>query len=162
MRQSKRALALSVTLGAFSLLTIVGCSSPNPYGDAYGAADTRTIQQVYYGTVIKAEPVTIDASDQNNAIGTVAGAAIGGILGSKVGGGSGSDIAAIGGGLLGGYAGSKAAGTLGESNGVNLTIRLDSGEVIAIVQEANPNMIFQVGQAVQVNVDGNTARVVPR
>ncbi|MBV7300819.1 glycine zipper 2TM domain-containing protein [Enterovibrio paralichthyis] len=141
-------------------LGLVGCSSPNPYGDAYGAADTRTIQEVYYGTVIKAEPVTIDANDSSNVIGTIAGAAIGGILGSKIGGGSGSDIAAIGGGLLGGYAGSEAAGELGKRNGVNLTIRLEDGRVISIVQEANPDMLFRVGERVQVNVDGNTARVV--
>ncbi|MGR5238047.1 glycine zipper 2TM domain-containing protein [Vibrio alfacsensis] len=145
-----------------SLATLAGCTSPNPYGDAYGSSETRTIQQVYYGTVEKVEPVTIDASTQTNAIGTIAGAAIGGILGSKVGGGSGSDIAAIGGGLLGGYAGSEIAGEAGKRNGVNLTIRLDDGKIISIVQEANPNMMFQPGQPVQVNVDGNTARVVPR
>ncbi len=145
-----------------SLFALGGCTSPNPYGDAYGSADTRKVQQVYYGTVVKAEPVTIDASTQANAIGTVAGAAIGGILGSGVGGGSGSDIAAIGGGLLGGYLGSKTAEETAKRNGVNLTIRLEDGKIIAIVQEANPNMIFQPGQAVQINMYGSEARVVPR
>ena len=144
-------------------LGTAGCTSPNPYGDSYGTTDTRTIQDVYYGTVIKAEPVTLDSSSQTNLIGTIAGAAIGGILGSKVGGGTGSEIAAIGGGLLGGYAGSEAAAKAGESNGVNLTIKLDhSGKIISIVQAVNPDMIFQDGQQVQVNVDGDTARVVPR
>jgi outer membrane lipoprotein SlyB len=112
--------------------------------------------------VEKVEPVTIDASTQSNAIGTIAGAAIGGILGSKVGGGSGSDIAAIGGGLLGGYAGSKTAEATAKRNGVNLTIRMEDGKIISIVQEANPNMIFQPGQAVQINMYGSEARVVPR
>ena len=147
---------------AFSVITLGGCTSPNPYGDAYGSADTRKVQQVYYGTVEKVEPVTIDASTQSNAIGTIAGAAIGGILGSKVGGGSGSDIAAIGGGLLGGYAGSKTAEATAKRNGVNLTIRMEDGKVVSIVQEANPNMIFQPGQAVQINMYGSDARVVPR
>ncbi|CAE6896013.1 Outer membrane lipoprotein [Vibrio sp. B1FLJ16] len=147
---------------ALTIFTLGGCTSPNPYGDAYGSADTRKVQQVYYGTVVKAEPVTIDASTQANAIGTVAGAAIGGILGSGVGGGSGSDIAAIGGGLLGGYLGSKTAEETAKRNGVNLTIKLEDGKMIAIVQEANPNMIFQPGQAVQINMYGSEARVVPR
>lgn len=147
---------------AFSVITLGGCTSPNPYGDAYGSADTRKVQQVYYGTVEKVEPVTIDASTQANTIGTVAGAAVGGILGSKVGGGSGSTIAAIGGGLLGGYAGSKTAEATAKRNGVNLTIRLEDGKIISIVQEANPNMIFQPGQAVQINMYGSDARVVPR
>ncbi len=142
---------------------LAGCSNtPNPYGDAYGSADTRTIQSVYYGTVIKTTPVTIDASQGSNMVGTIAGAATGGILGSAIGGGIGSALAAIGGGLLGGYAGGEAANAMGKENGVNLTIRLEDDEVISVVQAADPNMIFQVGQQVQVNVDRDTARVTPR
>ncbi|KLV03355.1 membrane protein [Photobacterium aquae] len=149
-------LCLFAVLG----LGLTGCTSPNPYGDSYGVADTRSIQQVRYGTVVKTEPVTIEGEGQ--AIGAIAGAAVGGILGSKIGGGSGSDIAAIGGGLLGGYAGSEAAQGITKRNGVNLTIKMDdTGETIAVVQEANPNMIFRVGQRVRVNVEGRTARVVP-
>ncbi|UXI04155.1 glycine zipper 2TM domain-containing protein [Photobacterium sp. TY1-4] len=137
---------------------LFGCSS-NPYGDSYGVADTRTIQQVRYGTIMKTEPVTIEGEGQ--VVGAVAGAAIGGILGSKIGGGSGSDIAAIGGGVLGGVAGSKAAKGVTQRQGVNLTIKMDAGDTVAIVQEANPNMMFRVGQRVRVNIDGRTARVVP-
>ncbi|WP_299013194.1 glycine zipper 2TM domain-containing protein [uncultured Photobacterium sp.] len=141
-----------------STLGFSGCSN-NPYGDSYGVADTRTIQQVRYGTIVKTEPVTIEGEGQ--VVGAIAGAAVGGILGSKIGGGSGSDIAAIGGGVLGGVAGSKAAEGVTRRNGVNLTIKMDSGETVAIVQEVNPNVIFQVGQRVRVNIDGKTARVMP-
>ncbi len=142
-----------------ALVGVIGCSS-NPYGDSYGVADTRTIQQVRYGTIVKTEPVSIEGEGQ--LVGALAGAAVGGILGSKIGGGSGSDIAAIGGGVLGGYAGSKAAEGVSRRNGVNLTIKMDdNGETIAIVQEANPNMMFRVGQKVRVNIDGRNARVVP-
>ncbi|EJG1709825.1 glycine zipper 2TM domain-containing protein [Vibrio parahaemolyticus] len=158
----KKHIKLGILLTITCAFVLGGCSSPNPYGDAYGSSDTRKVQQVYYGTIEKVEPVTIDASTQSNAIGTIAGAAVGGILGSKIGGGSGSDIAAIGGGLLGGYAGSKAAEATAKRNGVNLTIRLEDGKIISVVQEANPNMIFQPGQAVQINMSGNDARVVPR
>ncbi|GAK15030.1 LOW QUALITY PROTEIN: putative outer membrane lipoprotein Pcp [Vibrio sp. JCM 19053] len=156
----KKQINLGMLLTITCALVLGGCSSPNPYGDAYGSSDTRKVQQVYYGTVEKVE--RNHCLYPSNAIGTIAGAAVGGILGSKVGGGSGSDIAAIGGGLLGGYAGSKAAEATAKRNGVNLTIRLEDGKIISIVQEANPNMIFQPGQAVQINVSGNDARVVPR
>lgn len=139
-------------------LGLYGCAS-NPYGDSYGVADTRTVQQVRYGTIMKTEPVTIEG--EGEVVGAVAGAAIGGILGSKIGGGSGSDIAAIGGGVLGGVAGTKAAKGVTQRQGVNLTIKMDAGDTIAIVQEVNPNMIFRVGQRVRVNIDGRTARVVP-
>ncbi|WP_299494615.1 glycine zipper 2TM domain-containing protein [uncultured Shewanella sp.] len=157
-------LGISCTLlMILSFLLLTGCTNtPNPYGNSYGSADTRTVQQVYYGTIIKTEPVNIDASSGTNIVGTVAGAAVGGVLGSTIGGGTGSTLAAIGGGLLGGYAGGKTANALGERNGVNLTIRLDNGNVISIVQEANPDMIFSVGEKVQVNMSGSTGRVVPR
>ncbi|WP_299010099.1 glycine zipper 2TM domain-containing protein [uncultured Shewanella sp.] len=154
---------LLTVLFTLSLMHLTGCTNtPNPYGDSYGSAETRTVQQVYYGTIIETKPVTIDASSGTNMVGTVAGAAVGGVLGSTIGGGTGSALATIGGGLLGGYAGGKAANAMGERNGVNLTVRLDNGEVISIVQEVDPNMIFRVGEKVQVNMSGNTGRVVPR
>ncbi|MCM0147414.1 glycine zipper 2TM domain-containing protein [Photobacterium galatheae] len=140
-------------------LTLSGCAS-NPYGSSYGRSQAQRIQQVKYGTIVQIDPVTIEGEE--NVAGTIAGAAVGGILGSTIGGGKGSDIAAIGGGLLGGYAGNKASQSMSESNGVNLTIKLDSGDTIAIVQAADPNMIFRVGQKVRVNITGSTARVVPQ
>lgn len=143
----------------FAALALASCTG-NPYGDAYNTSSTRTIQQVRTGVIQQTEPVTIDGD--SNVIGTVAGAAIGGILGSSIGGGKGSDIAAVGGGVVGAAAGNKASQAISRKNGVNLTIKMDdTGEVIAIVQEANPNMIFSVGQRVRVNIDGRTARVVP-
>lgn len=141
-----------------SILGFTGCAGKR-HGDVYSVQEARSIQQVRYGTITKIDPVTIEGEGQ--AVGAIAGAAVGGILGSKIGGGSGSDIAAIGGGVLGGVAGSKAAESVTRRQGVNLTIKMDSGETIAVVQEVNPNVIFQVGQRVRVNVDGGTARVVP-
>jgi len=135
-----------------------GCAS-NPYGDTYALADTRQVQNVYYGVIIKTEAVNIEG--EGSTVGTLAGAAIGGILGSSIGGGSGSQIAAIGGGVVGGVAGNKAAQGITKRNGVNLTIKLDDGKTIAVVQEVNPDMLFRVGQRVQLNMQGNTARVVP-
>ncbi len=82
----KKYVKLGMLLIMSCIVMLSGCTSPNPYGDAYGSSDTRKVQQVYYGTIEKVEPVTIDASTQSNAIGTIAGAAVGGILGSKVGG----------------------------------------------------------------------------
>jgi len=138
----------------------IGCSS-NPYGDSYDVADTRKVQTVFYGVVVSAAPVNIEGDKGSSAVGTIAGGAVGGILGSKIGGGSGSDIAAIGGAILGGVAGNKAAQGITKRHGVNLTIKLDSGKTIAVVQEVNPNMLFRAGQRVQVNQQGGTARVVP-
>ena len=141
-----------------SACLFAGCAT-NPYGDTYAIGDTQQVQYVSYGVIIKTEPVNIEG--EGSAVGVIAGAAVGGILGSKVGGGSGSQIATIAGGLLGGVAGDKAAKGITKRNGVNLTITLDEGNTIAIVQEVNPDMLFRVGQRVQLNRQGNTARVVP-
>ncbi len=142
---------------------LVGCSGVNPYGSSYSSSQVQGIQSVYYGTIVNITPTTINNSDGNNFLGGLAGAAIGGILGSDVGGGTGKDIATIGGAVLGSYLGNKGANELGKSNGVNLTIKLDNdGRTIAIVQPVDPNMIFQVGDKVQINVQGNSARVTLR
>jgi len=138
----------------------LGCSS-NPYGDSYGVADTQKVQTVNYGVIISATPVSIEGDKGSSTVGTIAGGAVGAILGSKIGGGLGSDIAAIGGAILGGVAGNEAAQGITQRQGVNLTIRLNSGQTIAVVQEVDPTMLFSVGQRVQINQQGGTARVVP-
>ncbi|PSV26421.1 MULTISPECIES: glycine zipper 2TM domain-containing protein [unclassified Photobacterium] len=140
-------------------LGVSGCAQ-NPYGNAYDVGEARTVQNVLTGTIIKLDAVTMSGGGEN-MIGTIAGGAIGAILGSKVGGGSGSDIAAIGGGLAGAALGNKAGDAISQRNGVNIVIKLDSGRTIAVVQEVDPNMIFRVGQRVDIYQQGNTTRVVP-
>ncbi|MCY4046330.1 MAG: glycine zipper 2TM domain-containing protein [Cellvibrionales bacterium] len=148
-----------ILAGIFVLIMmVVGCSQ-NPYGTAYSTSDARRMQQVLTGTVVHLNAVTID-SDSAGTVGTVGGAAIGGILGSAVGAGKGSDLAAVGGGLLGGYLGNKAGTAVGKENGVNISVKLDSGKTVAIVQQVDPNQIFHVGDRVNVYNSGGTSRVV--
>ncbi|PSV25879.1 MULTISPECIES: glycine zipper 2TM domain-containing protein [unclassified Photobacterium] len=149
-------LVLTVIL---STLGLAGCAT-NPYGNAYNVNDARQMQEVYYGTVTRTQAVTLNGN--GNGIGTLAGGAIGGILGSGVGGGTGSQIAAIGGALLGGYLGNEAGNEVTKRNGVNLTIKLDSGRTVSIVQQVNPNVMFHAGERVQINIsDDGTSRVTP-
>ncbi|EAR55854.1 putative outer membrane lipoprotein Pcp [Photobacterium sp. SKA34] len=149
-------LALTVIL---STLGLAGCAA-NPYGNAYNVNDARQMQEVYYGTVVRTQSVTLNGN--GNGIGTLAGGAIGGILGSGVGGGTGSEIATIGGALLGGYLGNEAGEQVTKRNGVNLTIKLNSGRTVSIVQQVNPNVMFHNGERVQVNIsDDGTSRVTP-
>lgn len=46
----KKHIKLGMLLTITCAIVLGGCSSPNPYGDAYGSSDTRKVQQVYYGT----------------------------------------------------------------------------------------------------------------
>ncbi|MEC6797575.1 MULTISPECIES: glycine zipper 2TM domain-containing protein [Photobacterium] len=142
-----------------STLGLAGCAA-NPYGDAYNVNDARQMQQVYYGTVVRTQAVTLNGN--GNGIGTLAGGAIGGILGSGVGGGKGAEIASIGGALLGGFLGNEAGNQVTKRNGVNLTIKMDSGRTVSIVQQVNPQVMFHAGERVQVNLsDDGTSRVTP-
>ncbi len=49
-------LALTVIL---STLGLAGCAA-NPYGNAYNVNDARQMQEVYYGTVLRTQGVTLN------------------------------------------------------------------------------------------------------
>jgi len=87
-----------------------------------------------------------------------AGAGAGGIAGSTIGGGRGSVAGAVAGAILGGIAGSAIEKDATKANGVELTLRLDSGRIVAIVQEGS-GAEFRPGDRVRVTSDGHTTRV---
>jgi outer membrane lipoprotein SlyB len=90
-------------------------------------------------------------------IGTVAGGAIGGIAGGSVGGGRGSAITSVIGAVAGGIAGSAIEELATRKDALEITIKLDSGALIAIVQEADET--FQPGDRVRIIENGRTSRV---
>lgn len=149
-----------VKLSGIALLGLVaaisGCAS-NLGGDVYSRSEARQVQQVMYGTILELRVVKIEGT--KTPIGAIAGAGIGGVAGSAVGGGSGriitTIIGAVGGGLLGGY----GEELLTRSNGVEITIRLDSGSIRSIVQQIQPNEVFRVGERVRLMSAGGTTRV---
>ena len=103
-------------------------------------------------------PVSIEGSE--GAVGTLAGAAIGGIAGSTLGGDKGSEIAAILGGVTGGMLGNMTEKDVTQQHGVELTIQLDNGNYISVVQEVDQSQIFENGDKVKILTHGKTTRVV--
>jgi outer membrane lipoprotein SlyB len=150
---------LAGILVLISVTLLSGCPS-NLTGDSYSREDARQVQNVQTGTITYLRPVQIEGT--KTAVGPAAGAIVGGLAGSGVGGGNGSNIAAavgaIGGGLLGGAAEEAATKT----QGVEITVRLDSTkETKAYVQAVSPTENFMVGQHVRLlSVNGQT-RVTP-
>lgn len=134
-----------------------GCA-PKVGGSDYDASRSRTAQTVHYGTVDSVRVVNIeDDSGTNAAIGTVAGGVAGGVLGSLIGGGRGRTLATVAGAAAGagaGYAGGKA---LSRQEGYEITVKLDSGEMVAVTQGAD--LQFSPGQRVKVLSGGGTTRV---
>lgn len=128
-------------------LVLAGCQS-SLSGDAYSRDQARREMSVRLGTVESVREVTIEGTKSN--IGTATGAAVGGLAGGR-----GSTAGAIAGAVVGGVAGALIEEGTTRRSGLEITIRLDTGNVIAIVQENDEK--FTPGQRVRlVGASGNT------
>jgi outer membrane lipoprotein SlyB len=130
-------------------------------GPVYGANEQRQVaRSLAYGQVIEVKPVILQGKQQNiNGVGTgsIAGGALGGIiggaLGSKIGKGTGNTVATaagvVVGGVIGAQAGDQAGNRLAQRQGLEIVVRLDNGQTIASIQEANQFETFRIGQTVR-------------
>jgi outer membrane lipoprotein SlyB len=132
------ALALSAVLAG-------ACAYPAGSRD-YRGYQVMGEQEVRFGVVESVRDVKINPGP--TGVGTAGGAMLGGIAGSNVGGGSGQVAGAIGGAILGGILGSNIEKSANERPGIELTVLLDSGKYVAIVQE--PDEPFRAGDRVRV------------
>lgn len=127
------------------LVVVAGCASRTS-SQVYSREQAQRQMSVYYGTVLAVSPVVIEGT--RSGLGTVAGGVIGGIAGNTVGGGHGRALAtaagAIGGALLGTVVEEDATRT----QGLELTVEMDNGEIIAVVQAADTQ--FYVGDRVRI------------
>ena len=148
----KQTLAISALIGLLVMAT--GCQSTLT-GESYSRAEARKVQQVQYGMVEYLRPVVIEGT--KTPIGAGAGAAVGGIGGSSVGSGKGAAVATVLGAVAGGVAGAAIEEQATKRQGMEITVRLDDNQVIAVVQEVSPGVSFQVGDRVRIlNVNGVT------
>lgn len=139
---------------------VLGGCAPKVGGNDYTASGAQSSYKVQYGTVESVRTVSINNdSDAKTAVGAVGGGVVGGILGSMVGGGRGRTLATVVGAGAGALAGGAASGAVGNQAGVEVTVRLDSGGVIAVVQGADIN--FTPGQRVHIITGHGSTRVAP-
>lgn len=134
---------------------VVSACAPSPSNDVYYPGQTMRAQTVELGVVNEVRYVQI--AGQDSGVGTVGGAALGGIAGSQIGHGGGSVAGAIGGAILGGVIGNAVERDTTRRNGVEITVHLDSGRLLAIVQQAGEE--FRPGDRVRVLSDGYVTRV---
>ena len=147
-----RSTQLILVLSLAALLN--ACASSNA-GDVYSRDEARKVQTVKMGVVESVRAVKLEGT--KTPIGAGAGAVVGGVAGSTIGHGAGSTIAAIVGAVAGGLAGSAAEEGITRKNGVEITVKLDSGPIVAVVQEATE--VFQPGEKVRLLESGGTTRV---
>lgn len=146
-------LAIASAFAATAVIT--GCASTSS-GSVYSGGQARQEQTVRMGVVESVRQVSIEGS--KSGVGTVAGGVVGGVAGSNVGGGSrGSAVGTILGAVAGGIAGNAIEQGTTKKQGLEITVRLDNGELRAITQEADET--FRQGERVRLLSGGGVTRV---
>ncbi|MDH3513675.1 MAG: glycine zipper 2TM domain-containing protein [Gammaproteobacteria bacterium] len=141
---------------SITILLLAGCAGGLGSGD-YERGQTRGVQEVQMGTVESVREVKIEGT--KSGIGSTAGAVVGGVAGSEVGGGKGQIIGGVLGAVVGGVAGAAVEEGATKQKGIEITVKLDGGRMIAVTQAAEPNEIFNVGDRVRILSGGGVTRV---
>ena len=140
---------------AIILFIAGGCASSRS-GQVYQRDQARSVHTVQLGTIEAINNVQIEGT--KTKAGAIAGGATGAALGHAVGSGSGKTIATVVGAVAGGLAGAAAEEGITKKDALEITVKLDDGEVIAIVQKADEH--FAVGDRIRVlTSDDGTTRV---
>ena len=147
----RSAIAIVVTA-----LLLAGCAS-SMSGSAYERRQARTVQNVELGTVEHVRSVLIEGT--KSGIGAGAGAVAGGVIGR---GGSGRGdigraVGGVAGAVVGGIAGAAAEEGITREKGLEITVRLESGKLIAITQSGDET--FNVGYRVRIVSGQGVTRV---
>ena len=135
---------------------LTGCAS-NLSGESYSRSEARAVQQVEYGIIEQLRPVKIEGT--KTPVGAGAGALVGGIAGSGVGSGRGRSVMAVIGAVAGGMAGAAIEEGITRTQGVEITVKMNNGGTVAIVQALSPNQRFTVGDRVRVLYGSENTRV---
>jgi outer membrane lipoprotein SlyB len=145
-----------IALAAAVLATVLtGCAAPGLGGGSYSRDQARREQTVRMGYVESVREVKLEGT--RSGVGPAAGAVAGGVAGSSIGRGRGSALGAIAGAVIGGVAGQAAEQGFTAKQGVEVTVKLDTGQMVAIMQEADET--FRPGDRVRILSDGATSRV---
>ena len=145
--------SLLIALLAASLI-LEGCAS-SMSSSAYTRGQARKESTVKNGTVESVRPVTIEGT--KTPIGATAGAAVGGVAGSSIGHDKGSAVAAILARVAGGLVGSAAEEVVTREQGLEIIVKLDSGNTVAVTQKADQE--FKPGERVHVISGSGSSRV---
>ncbi len=134
---------LILALLSLSALTLTGCAAGLGSED-YERHQARGVHEVVFGTVLEIRKVMIEGT--KSGVGPMAGASIGMI--ATTGSGRSGGVRGILGAVGGGIAGAAVEEAATRQKGYEITVKLDSGRTIAIVQAATEE--FKPGERVRV------------
>ena len=141
-------------IGLITVLLLSGCAGGLGSGD-YAREQARGVQEVQMGMVESVREVKLEGT--KSGVGTLAGSVVGGVAGSEIGGGKGSIVGSVLGAVAGGVAGAAVEEGTTRQKGVEITVKLDGGRMIAITQAADEE--FKVGDRVRILSGGGVTRV---
>ena len=140
---------------ALCALALTACATRESAG-VYNPAEAGREQTVRFATVESIREVTI--AGNRSGVGSIAGGVVGGIAGSEVGHGKGAAVGAVFGGVAGMVGGEALEEGATRKQGVEITVRLDSGELRAVVQPPEEGG-FKPGERVRLLTSGGVTRV---
>lgn len=151
-----------LTLTALSIALLPGCANIPGSTAGLGSGDysriqSRQVMSVQFGMVQAVRAVQIEGG--TSGAGMATGAVVGGLLANHVGEGRGQKLATLLGAVGGGIAGAAGEKALTGTAGVELTVKLDNGQALAVTQAAEPGENFKTDDRVRVLSGGNTVRV---
>ncbi len=145
-----------VPVGLISVLLLSACASGVGGGD-YAREQARGVQEVQMGVVESVREVKLEGT--KSGVGTLAGSVVGGVAGSGIGQGKGAIVGSVLGAVAGGVAGSAVEEGTTRQKGVEITLKLDGGRMIAVTQAADDKETFKVGERVRILSGGGVTRV---
>lgn len=149
----------SLALGLLAALALQGCAYNSGSPNVYNGVQTQREQTVRMGTVESVRTVKISLNNgQPTGVGLIGGAAVGAVAGSAIGNGTGSLLTGIVGGIAGAVAGNAIENGVAVRDGLEITVRLDDGDLRAITQESTGE-VFQAGDRVRLLSGGGVTRV---
>jgi len=138
------------------MLTLIGGCAASSSGQSYPRYETRTAYDVEYGEVVATRVVIVEGDA--SVIGVWGGAQVGRAIGGTVNDGATRRVARAVGSVAGAVAGEALERKMTEEEGLEITVRLDSDETIAVVQALDVQ--FSPGERVRVLFGpGGSARV---
>ena len=143
----------ALTLAVVTASTLTGCANRGMSGHTFPASGAQAIWNVEYGEVVDVRPVAVEG--EISLLGILVGSAVGSAVGSGV-----SDSRNAG--TVGAIAGAVAGGAIEQASSAmdaqQITVDLDSGSTVAIVQDDEDQ--FASGERVRV-LTANAASVHP-
>jgi len=145
-----------MVIAALMAMSVTACTT-NLSSDNYSTYGATRMQQVVPGVIVSMRYVQV-ANDQN-AVGTLGGAALGGIAGSFLGGDSRTNaIGAVGGAVAGGLIGNQIEKGITKQTAAEYIVKVKGGSMVTVVQ--GPNPVFYRGQRVYVQYGSDRPRLI--